>query len=71
MTREKFIPCHLNQYTKRLYGVSNRTIVAASAAAVVGVISGYPFDSIKTRLQTQHYDSIGACIKQTYKDEGI
>ncbi|OBZ91769.1 putative mitochondrial carrier C29A3.11c [Choanephora cucurbitarum] len=50
---------------------SNRTIVAASAAAVVGVISGYPFDSIKTRLQTQHYDSIGACIKQTYKDEGI
>lgn len=50
---------------------SNRTIIAASAAAVVGVISGYPFDSIKTRLQTQHYDSINACIKQTYKEEGI
>ncbi|CAO3675051.1 unnamed protein product [Rhizopus microsporus] len=50
---------------------ANRTVIAASAAAVVGVISGYPFDSIKTRLQTQHYDSIKACIKQTYKEEGI
>ncbi|KAG2212539.1 hypothetical protein INT46_010020, partial [Mucor plumbeus] len=50
---------------------ANRTIIAASAAAVVGVVSGYPFDSIKTRLQTQHYDSIAACIKQTYKEEGV
>ncbi|KAI8887858.1 mitochondrial carrier, partial [Backusella circina FSU 941] len=50
---------------------ANRTVIAASSAAVVGVISGYPFDSIKTRLQTQHYDSINACIKQTYKEEGI
>ncbi|KAI9275071.1 mitochondrial carrier domain-containing protein [Helicostylum pulchrum] len=50
---------------------SNRTIIAASSAAVVGVISGYPFDSVKTRLQTQHYDSINACIKKTYKEEGV
>ncbi|KAI8983504.1 mitochondrial carrier domain-containing protein [Pilobolus umbonatus] len=50
---------------------ANRTILAASSAAIVGVISGYPFDSIKTRLQTQPYDSISACIKQTYKEEGI
>ncbi|KAG1474109.1 hypothetical protein G6F56_000545 [Rhizopus delemar] len=50
---------------------ANRTVIAASAAAVVGVISGYPFDSVKTRLQTQHYDSILACVKQTYKEEGV
>ncbi|KAI9481157.1 MAG: hypothetical protein EXX96DRAFT_447319, partial [Benjaminiella poitrasii] len=50
---------------------ANRTIIAASAAAIVGVVSGYPFDSIKTRLQTQNYDSISSCIKRTYKDEGI
>ncbi|RCI03409.1 hypothetical protein CU098_005896 [Rhizopus stolonifer] len=50
---------------------TNRTVIAASTAAVVGVVSGYPFDSIKTRLQTQHYDSIAACIKQTYKEEGF
>ncbi|KAG0742392.1 hypothetical protein G6F57_010487 [Rhizopus arrhizus] len=50
---------------------ANRTVIAASAAAVVGVISGYPFDSVKTRLQTQPYDSILACVKQTYKEEGV
>ncbi|KAL7319385.1 hypothetical protein PS15m_002524 [Mucor circinelloides] len=50
---------------------ANRTVIAASTAAVVGIVSGYPFDSIKTRLQTQHYDSIAACIKQTYKEEGV
>ncbi|KAI8640048.1 hypothetical protein BD408DRAFT_325456, partial [Parasitella parasitica] len=50
---------------------ANRTIIAASAAAVVGVVSGYPFDSIKTRLQTQHYNSMAACIKQTYSEEGV
>ncbi|KAI8367535.1 mitochondrial carrier domain-containing protein [Radiomyces spectabilis] len=49
----------------------NRTILAASSAAVVGVIAGYPFDSVKTRMQTQPYASITACVKQTYKEEGI
>ncbi|KAI7902880.1 mitochondrial carrier domain-containing protein [Cokeromyces recurvatus] len=47
------------------------TIVAASSAAIAGVVSGYPFDSIKTRLQTQSYNSITTCIKITYKEEGI
>ncbi|KAI8341402.1 mitochondrial carrier domain-containing protein [Chlamydoabsidia padenii] len=50
---------------------ANKTVIAASSAAVVGVLAGYPFDSVKTRLQTQHYDSMGACIKQTYKEEGF
>ncbi|KAG0193268.1 hypothetical protein DFQ28_005886 [Apophysomyces sp. BC1034] len=46
--------------------VANRTILAASSAAVVGVLAGYP-----TRMQTQPYDSIGACVKQTYREEGF
>ncbi|KAI9008891.1 mitochondrial carrier domain-containing protein, partial [Phycomyces nitens] len=49
----------------------NRTIIAASSAAVVGVLAGYPFDSVKTRMQTQPYDSISACVRQTYKEEGV
>ncbi|OAD74600.1 hypothetical protein PHYBLDRAFT_111764, partial [Phycomyces blakesleeanus NRRL 1555(-)] len=49
----------------------NRTIIAASSAAVVGVLAGYPFDSVKTRMQTQPYDSISACVRHTYKEEGI
>ncbi|KAL0088884.1 mitochondrial carrier domain-containing protein [Phycomyces blakesleeanus] len=50
---------------------ANRTIIAASSAAVVGVLAGYPFDSVKTRMQTQPYDSISACVRHTYKEEGI
>ncbi|CAO3595665.1 unnamed protein product [Absidia cylindrospora] len=50
---------------------ANKTAVSASSAAVVGVLAGYPFDSVKTRLQTQHYDSMATCVKQTYKEEGL
>ncbi|KAI7866814.1 hypothetical protein BDF14DRAFT_1743342 [Spinellus fusiger] len=49
---------------------ANRTVIAASSAAVVGVLAGYPFDSIKTRMQTQPYTSIMACIRHTYHEEG-
>ncbi|KAI9323596.1 mitochondrial carrier domain-containing protein [Dichotomocladium elegans] len=49
----------------------NRTVIAASSAAVVGVVVGYPFDSIKTRMQTVPYDSLASCVRQTFKDEGI
>ncbi|KAG2176790.1 hypothetical protein INT44_007454 [Umbelopsis vinacea] len=49
----------------------NRTVVAASSAAVVGVAAGFPFDSIKTRMQTHHYDSMMQCVKSTYHEEGM
>ncbi|KAG2225090.1 hypothetical protein INT45_011772, partial [Circinella minor] len=49
----------------------NKTVVAASSAAVVGVIVGYPFDSIKTRMQTEPYNSIKSCVRQTYREEGV
>ncbi|EIE87690.1 hypothetical protein RO3G_12401 [Rhizopus delemar RA 99-880] len=47
-----------------------RTVIAASSAAVVSVLAGFPFDSIKTRMQTHHYDSIISCVKTTYVEEG-
>ncbi|ORX58030.1 mitochondrial carrier [Hesseltinella vesiculosa] len=50
---------------------ANRTVIAASNAAVIGVFAGYPFDSVKTRLQSQHYDTVMTCVRQTYKEEGI
>jgi len=49
----------------------NRTVVAASSAAVVGVAAGFPFDSVKTRMQTHHYDSMLQCVKHTYHEEGM
>ncbi|KAI9257422.1 mitochondrial carrier protein-domain-containing protein [Sporodiniella umbellata] len=63
-------PSHIPFLNKELLW-TNKTVIAASSAAIVGVISGYPFDSVKTRLQTQHYNSITACVKQTYKEEGV
>ncbi|KAI8377605.1 mitochondrial carrier domain-containing protein [Radiomyces spectabilis] len=49
---------------------SNRTVVAASSAAVTSVLAGFPFDSVKTRMQTHHYDSILDCVRKTYQEEG-
>ncbi|KAI8073246.1 mitochondrial carrier domain-containing protein [Gongronella butleri] len=48
----------------------NRTVIAASSAATASVLSGFPFDSIKTRMQTHHYDSMIDCVKVTYREEG-
>ncbi|KAI9248300.1 mitochondrial carrier domain-containing protein [Phascolomyces articulosus] len=50
--------------------VANRTALAASCAAVTSVLSGFPFDSVKTRMQTHHYNSLMECVKITYKEEG-
>ncbi|CAO3644363.1 unnamed protein product [Mucor fragilis] len=49
---------------------SNRTIIAASCAAWISVLAGFPFDSIKTRMQTHYYPSILSCVKITYAEEG-
>jgi hypothetical protein len=38
----------------------HRTTVAATASAIVGVGFGYPFDAIKTRLQTSRFPSMNA-----------
>ncbi|KAJ3102805.1 hypothetical protein HDU97_000262 [Phlyctochytrium planicorne] len=45
-----------------------RTVVAASSAAVGSVLAGFPFDSIK---QTHNYRSMLDCIRQTYAMEGL
>ncbi|KAF9169217.1 hypothetical protein BGX20_010636 [Mortierella sp. AD010] len=49
----------------------NRTVLAASSAAVCSVLSGFPFDSVKTRMQTHHYNSIMDCVKKTYAEERL
>ncbi|RUS19379.1 mitochondrial carrier domain-containing protein [Jimgerdemannia flammicorona] len=49
----------------------NRTVIAASSAAVCGVVAGFPFDSVKTRMQTHHYNSMFDCVHKTYIEEGF
>ncbi|KAH6559728.1 hypothetical protein BASA50_004982 [Batrachochytrium salamandrivorans] len=45
--------------------------IAASCAAGSGVLFGYPFDSVKTRMQAFKYPSTMACIRKTYAEEGL
>ncbi|KAI9175994.1 hypothetical protein H9P43_006358 [Blastocladiella emersonii ATCC 22665] len=49
----------------------HRIPISASAAAVIGNIAGYPFDSVKTRMQVTQYPSISHCIRHTYATEGV
>lgn len=60
---------HRAQFTKA--AKANKTVIAASSAAIIGVAAGYPFDSVKTRMQTEPYKSIAACVRHTYQEEGV
>ncbi|KAJ2909879.1 hypothetical protein GGI21_001432 [Coemansia aciculifera] len=35
------------------------------------MLVGYPFDSLKTRMQTHHYPSLLACARKSITEEGI
>ncbi|PVU89091.1 hypothetical protein BB561_005556 [Smittium simulii] len=45
--------------------------MSAATAAICGVVTGYPFDSIKTRMQTYNYSSVWLCTKVTCTEEGL
>ncbi|KAJ2861324.1 hypothetical protein FB639_005517 [Coemansia asiatica] len=49
----------------------NRTLASAVTAAVTGMLAGYPFDSLKTRMQTHDYPSLLACARRSIAEEGI
>ncbi|KAJ2989533.1 hypothetical protein HDV02_004959 [Globomyces sp. JEL0801] len=49
----------------------NSITVAATSSAFFSVLAGYPFDSIKTRMQAFKYPNTISCIKSTYYYEGI
>ncbi|KAJ2631230.1 hypothetical protein H4R22_002125 [Coemansia sp. RSA 1290] len=55
----------------RLVLYENRTLASAITAAVTGMLVGYPFDSLKTRMQTHHYSSLLECARKSITDEGI
>ncbi|KAJ1654062.1 hypothetical protein IWQ61_005941 [Dispira simplex] len=51
--------------------LANRTVLGASSAAVCSVVAGFPFDTIKTRMQTYRYPSLLGCVRQTYHEERL
>jgi len=50
---------------------NNETSISAAAASIIGTVVGYPFDSIKTRMQTYNYGKMRNCMKLTYESEGL
>ncbi|KAJ3148746.1 hypothetical protein HDU89_004596 [Geranomyces variabilis] len=53
------------------FAQTHAVTIAATSAAVTSVICGYPFDSIKTRMQAYRYESSMACIRSTFHAEGL
>lgn len=47
------------------------TAFNSMAASAVATSSGFPLDSIKTRLQTYPYNGNWHCVVDTYKNEGV
>jgi hypothetical protein len=56
---------------KREFFVQNAVPLSATLASSTSVLAGYPFDSLKTRMQVFEYDSTLDCIQKTYKAEGL
>ncbi|TPX45969.1 hypothetical protein SeLEV6574_g03527 [Synchytrium endobioticum] len=74
--------CHLDAssqsptFTKLVY--SAKHVIGASAASFCSVLVGFPFDTIKTRMQwaastvpMHKYNSMHDCIRKTYSKEGL
>ncbi|KAJ2079180.1 hypothetical protein H4R24_003955 [Coemansia sp. RSA 988] len=61
--------CTVQPWQMFLY--ENRTLASAITAAVTGMVAGYPFDSLKTRMQTHHYPSLLTCAQRSISEEGI
>ena len=51
----------------------HRTIVTAGTASLLSTIASFPFDSVKSRLQVQHYPrpAIWNCARAVMREEGI
>jgi hypothetical protein len=49
----------------------NAITIAATNSAFFSILVGYPFDSIKTKMQAQKYQSTFHCIKTTYQTQSI
>lgn len=50
---------------------THRTTTAATFSSIIGVGFGYPFDAIKTRMQTSKFASMNACMREMYGKEGM
>ncbi|KAK5997270.1 putative mitochondrial carrier C29A3.11c [Cladobotryum mycophilum] len=55
-----------NAFVKRY-----RIEIAASSSSVFSTLTAFPLDSVKTRMQTYHYNGFVDCVKHTYRTEAL
>lgn len=55
----------------KTFGATYAVPIAATTAAGSSVIVGYPFDSLKTRMQVFEYASMLDCVRKTHAAEGL
>ncbi|KAF4435973.1 hypothetical protein F53441_13359 [Fusarium austroafricanum] len=55
-----------NRFVKRY-----RTEIAASSSSVFSTLAAFPLDSVKTRMQTYHYNGFLDCVRKTYQTEKL
>ncbi|KAF5553048.1 mitochondrial carrier [Fusarium mexicanum] len=55
-----------NRFVKRY-----RTEIAASSSSVFSTLAAFPLDSVKTRMQTYHYNGFLDCVRKTYHAEKL
>lgn len=48
-----------------------RTEIAASSSSVFSTLAAFPLDSVKTRMQTYHYNGFLDCVRHTYRTEKL
>ncbi|KAK7208789.1 hypothetical protein V2G26_015967 [Clonostachys chloroleuca] len=48
-----------------------RTEIAASSSSVLSTLTAFPLDSVKTRMQTYHYNGFLDCVRHTYRTEHL
>lgn len=47
------------------------TAIGAGTASFASTLVGFPFDSVKTRMQTYRFKSLWHCVSSTYATEGV
>ncbi|KOS22311.1 Solute carrier family 25 member 47-B [Escovopsis weberi] len=55
-----------NAFAKRY-----RIEIAACTSSVFSTLAAFPLDSVKTRMQTYHYNGFLDCVKHTYRTEAL
>ncbi|KXS21658.1 mitochondrial carrier [Gonapodya prolifera JEL478] len=58
-------------HAAREVAYAHRVTIASGVMSITGTLVGFPFDSLKTRMQTHKYASLLQCVRDTWRAEGL